>query len=163
MRFAGHRNSSIDLTGTARKDGKLVGSGSSQGFEPALVAPGEIAYGYVYFDTDLAETTGYEFDFTVEAEPAEGSYSSKLPVTITEVNNTGGQLVGSGTNEADKTMSGPIGTAVLCFDAVGAVTDDISGFLEQDELAAGASGSFSIDLYDEACANGIVAASGFDF
>ena len=38
----------IELAGTARDAaGTLVGSGSDQGIDPAIVAPGEIAFGYV--------------------------------------------------------------------------------------------------------------------
>lgn len=152
----------IDVTGTARDEaGDLVGSGSSQGFNPAVVAPGEIAYGYVYFDTELSDQS-FEFAFEVDAEPVRAdAFMSALPVTVTEINDTGAELVGAATNELDEEVNGPIGAAVLCFDAGGAVIDYTDGFLEQDDLAAGATGSFSINLFDRPCPNGLVSASGY--
>lgn len=155
--------SRITATGTARDAGdKLVGSGESQGFNPAVVAPGEIVWGYVYFDTELAGQT-LKYTFEIDAETVAEATLPPIPVTITEVNSTPSQILGSATNEGDETVSGPIGAQIICFDAAGKVTDEISGYFEQDELAAGASGSFSIDLYDESCANGLVAASGYGF
>ena len=152
----------INVTGTARDAaGTLVGSGSSQGFGPAYVSPGEIAWGYVYFDRGLAGQT-LTFGFEVDAEPVGGGYGSILPVTVTEVSNTG-NIVGVATNEQDRDVNGPISAEVLCFDAGGSVIDWNQGYLEQNDLAPGANGSFSIDLYGAPCPNGIVSASGFGF
>lgn len=155
--------SRITVTGTARDAGdKLVGSGESQGFNPAVVAPGEIAWGYVYFDTELAGQT-LKYTFEIEAETLAEAMLPSIPVTVTEINNTPSQILGTATNESGEAVSGPIGADIICFDAAGAFTDQVSGYFEQDELEAGATGSFSIDLYDESCANGLVAASGFSF
>ena len=82
---------------------------------------------------------------------------------MTEINNTGDQFVGVATNELDKDVSGPIGAAVLCFDAGGSVIDYTDGYLEQNDLAPGATGSFSIALFGKPCPNGLVAASGYGF
>ena len=75
----------IEATGTARDAaGALVGSGSSQGFKPVVVAPGEIAYGYVYFEGGFPKGSTLKFDVTGEEV---GTYFR--PITITEINNTG--------------------------------------------------------------------------
>lgn len=147
----------IEISGTARDaSGALVGSGSSQGFSPAVVAPGEIAYGYVFFGHDIP--TGSTFEFNVDSEPV-GEYF--LPVTITEINNTGEQIVGAVMNDLDVEVSGPISADVLCFDADGDVTGDAQSYVEPDDLPAGGTGSFAIDLFDQPCPVGIAAASGY--
>jgi len=148
----------IEIAGTARDDsGALVGSGSSQGLKPVIVAPGEIAYGYVYFDTEMAGST-FDYQFSIDAQPA-GEYF--FPVTITEINTTGDQIIGAVTNQNDFEVTGPIGADGICFGPDGAIVDTIGSYLEQDDLPAGGVGSFSIDLYGEPCPIGLVSASGY--
>ena len=60
----------IEINGLARdEEGRLLASGSSQGLNPNLVAPGEIAYGYVYFgfDTDMSRASTIEYTITAES------------------------------------------------------------------------------------------------
>jgi hypothetical protein len=149
----------VEVTGTARDGaGALVGSGSSQGFQPQVVAPGEIAYGYVYFDSDIA--AGSTFEFSVDAEPVDDYF---LPVTITEVNNTGSQIVGAVTNDTGVDVGGPIGADVICFGPDGSIIGYVGSYVEQDELPADGTGSFSIDLYGDDCSIGLAAASGYGY
>jgi hypothetical protein len=147
----------IDIAGTARDEaGTLVGSGSSQGFQPKIVAPGEIAFGYVYFDTALAGSA-FTFEFSVDAQ--EVYYFS--PVTITEINNTGEQLIGSVVNDTDDEVTGPIAAGAICFGADGGIVATVGSYVEQDNLPAGATGSFAVDFYGDDCPNGLAAASGY--
>ena len=147
----------IEATGTARDaDGALVGSGSSQGFKPVVVAPGEIAYGYVYFDGGFPE--GSMFEFNVAGEEV-GTYFR--PITITEINNTGDAIIGGVSNDTSVDVTGPIGVDVLCFAADGTTIGPKGGYTEQSDLADGATGSFSISLYGRECPIGLAAASGY--
>ncbi len=150
----------IDITGTARDDaGKLVGSGDSQvSLQPKVVAPGEIAYGYVYFKTDSPAGSALKFDFSVDARPPDTYF---LPLTISEINNTGDTIIGTVTNDTGGKMTGPIGADVICFGSDGSIIRTKQAFVEQSDLPAAAIGSFSIDLYGNACPVGLVAASGF--
>lgn len=148
----------IDVSGTARDDaGKLVDSGSSQGFQPKLVAPGEIAFGYVYFDIELAGQT-LKYTFTVDARPAETYFAS---VKITELNVTGGKIVGAVKNDSNREVTGPISANVICFGSDGALSADASDFVEPGSLPVGGSGSFAIDISRDPCPIGLVAASGY--
>jgi hypothetical protein len=149
----------IDVTGTARDAaGSLVGSGSSQGFEPAVIAPGEIAFGYVFFDSDLpADST---FEFSVSASEVDDFF---LPVTVTEISNTGDQIIGIVKNELDVEVSGPIGANVICLGPDGSILNFVRSFAEQDKLPPGGTGSFAISLYGDECPAGIVGASGYSF
>lgn len=147
----------IEATGTARDAaGALVGSGSSQGFKPVVVAPGEIAYGYVYFDGGFPD--GSKLEFKVKGEPV-GTYFR--PMTVTEINNTGDAIIGGVSNDTGVDVTGPISADVLCFAADGTTIGPKGGFTEEADLADGATGSFSIDLYSNDCPIGIAAASGF--
>lgn len=147
----------IEATGTARDAaGALVGSGSSQGFKPVVVAPGEIAYGYVYFDGGFPEGSTFEFD--VAGEEVDTYFR---PITITEINNTGDAIIGGVSNDTGVDVTGPISVDVLCFAADGTTIGHKGGYAEQSDLADGATGSFSISLYGNECPIGLVAASGY--
>lgn len=147
----------IEATGTVRDAaGALVGSGSSQGFKPVVVAPGEIAYGYVYFDGGFPEGSPFEIDVAGEEV---GTYFR--PITITEINNTGDAIIGGVSNDTGVDVTGPISADVLCFAADGTTIGPKGGYAEQSDLADGATGSFSISLYGNECPIGLAAASGY--
>jgi hypothetical protein len=151
----------IEIAGTARDEtGMLVGSGSSQSLQPVVVEPGEIAYGYVYFDTRIPDGTAYEFSFDVATQPA---WEFFRPVTITELNHTGTKIVGTVMNDLDDDVSGPISADVICFDDSGRVEDRVQSYIEQGRLAPGATGSFEINLRNRSCSNGLAAVSGYGF
>jgi hypothetical protein len=57
----------------------------------------------------------------------------------------------------------PIGVGGICFSESGELLGTIAGYAEQDELAAGAIGSFSIEFYGDPCPIGLLAASGYSF
>lgn len=158
--------SGIEVTGTTRDAaGKLIGSGSSQGFAPELLGPGEWAVGYVYFDgAKLTSETKYDLTATGTAPDESGG---SVDVEIVEVSATAGtysdQLVGIVKNATDSEVSGPISVMVGCFDNSGSLESTQSGFAESDPLAAGGTSSFSVDLFDGPCKNWAVGASGYDF
>ena len=147
----------IEATGTAGDAaGALVGSGSSQGFKPVVVAPGEIAYGYVFFDGGFPEGSTFEMDVAGEEV---GTYFR--PITITEINKTGDAIIGGISNDTGVDVTGPISADVLCFAADGTTIGPEGGYAEQSDLADGAAGSFSISLYGNECPIGLAAASGY--
>lgn len=152
---------SIDVTGLARDaSGNLAGSGSSQGFQPALVAPGEIAFGYVYFGDVAGE--GLTFELTATGEEPDTFFSS-VPVQITELNVSDEQIIGVVSNGSSDLVGGPISIDGVCFSTDGQLLGTIGGYAEQEELPAGATGSFSIRLYSGPCPVGLLAASGYTF
>lgn len=157
----------VETTATARgADGSLAGSGSSQGFVPTKVAPGEWAFGYIYFDGTVP--AGAEFDITATAE-TESGFIGSVDVKPVETNMvpsefSGQQIIGIVENGTDQEVSGPIGVQVLCFDQAGsAVVETHSGYTDADSVAAGGTASFSVDLFEDPCPNFAVGASGYDF
>lgn len=152
---------SIDVTGLARDaSGNLAGSGSSQGFQPALVAPGEIAFGYVFFGDVTGE--GLTFELTATGEEPDSFFSS-VPVLITELNVSEEQIIGVVSNTSSDEVGGPISIDGICFSTDGQLLGTIRDYAEQEELPAGATGSFSIRLYSGPCPVGLLAASGYSF
>lgn len=147
----------IEASGLARDAaGTLAGSGSSQGFQPVLVEPGEIAWGYVYFGGDMTGD-GLTFELSVNGDEPDTYF---LPVEITELNVTGEQIIGVVTNNLDMDVSGPIGIDGICFNTDGTLLGVISAFAEQEDLAPGGIGSFALDLYGDPCPSGLLGASG---
>ena len=80
-----------------------------------MVAPGEIAFGYVYFDADVP--AGSTFEFSVSSDSVDDYF---LPVTITEINNTGEQILGAVVNETGVIVEGPISANVIVSGLTGA-------------------------------------------
>ncbi len=157
---------SIEVSGIVRDSaGELMGSGSSQGFAPELVNPGEWAFGYVYIDgVKAAKDT--EFDFTATgSEPDD--FLGSVDVEIAEVAETkgsfGNNLTGILKNPTDEEVSGPIGVTAACFDKSGALISTQSGFADSDSLAPRGTSSFSIDLFDDPCESFAMGASGYNF
>lgn len=157
----------LEATGTARgPDGSLAGSGTSQGFEPATLEPGEWAFGYVYFGAAVPDGTQFDISATADTEPG---FAGSLSASPTEVNVVPGQfggqqVVGIVTNETGEEMSGPVSVNVACFDQAGSQPLIVHiGYADTDSIPAGGSSSFTVDLFDGECPNFAVGASGFSF
>ncbi|MBC2934738.1 hypothetical protein [Nocardioides sp. zg-1228] len=156
----------LEVSGTARDGaGKLMGSGSSQGFAPELLNPGEWAFGYVYIDgVKAAKDT--EFDFTATgSEPDD--FLGSADVEIVEVALTkgdfGDNLTGILKNPTDEEVSGPIDVSAACFDKSGSLVSTQSGFADSDSMAPGGTSSFSLDLFDDPCEFFAMGSSGYNF
>ena len=157
----------VEASATARTtDGSLAGTGSSQGFAPSTVAPGEWSFGYVYFDGQVP--AGAQFDITATAETDADSIGS-VDVAPIETNLVPGefggqQIVGIVENSTEEEVAGPVDVQVLCFDQAGtAVASTHRGYTDADTVAAQGTASFSVDLFEAACPNYVVGASGYDF
>ena len=156
----------LEATGTARApDGSLAGSGSSQGFEPATVEPGEWAFGYVFFSAAIPGDA--EFDITATADTEQG-FAGSLGASLSEVTTNsdefGQHVVGIVTNDSDAEMGGPVSVSVACFDQTGTQVLDVhTGFAEGDAIPAGGTSSFTVDLFDAPCPVFAVGASGYTF
>lgn len=158
---------SIEASATARAaDGSLAGSGSSQGFAPSRVEPGEWAFGFVYFSSDLPPDATFEVTATGEDDD---SFVGSLDVKPVETNQVPGeytpsQVVGIVSNEHGEQVDGPISVTVACFDDAGTTIRSVHGsYTDADSIAAGGTASFSVDVFDGTCPNYAVGASGYNF
>lgn len=159
---------SIEVNGTARlADGALAGSGSSQGFEPTVLEPGEWGFGYIYFDSQLPADASIEATARGD-EHTEGAPFSKVRLKVNELNlqpgDYGTSYIGIVSNSDSKeTATDPVNVFVGCFDAESKLTKVFTGYAD-GEVVPGGTASFSVSVYDSPpCASVAVGASGHTF
>jgi len=150
----------IAMSAVARtKDGKLFASGGDQGFNPNVVRPGEIAFGYVYFgDAKLSPDLSFEFEPT--ARPADGGDNIRDLEVVEPSLVANERIVGMLRNPYDETVSGPIDATVFCFDAEGALLGRDSDYTDKDTVAPGATVPYQVDIQGS-CPIFLVTGSGF--
>ncbi len=140
--------------------GKTVGTGTSQGFQPATMQPGQAALGFVYFQPGMGLSNDTTFDFTVQSSPASLSPRSgdHTDLKVREANLMNGSVVGTATNATGQTVTGPYWVEVFCFDADGNLLGDRGDFASPDgDAEPGASVSFHVDLQNLPCSTFLVA------
>jgi hypothetical protein len=152
----------VDVSGSATVGGKIVGSGDSQGIEPQNLQPGQLGFGFVYFETSIP--AGATFNLTATSTPGTSTYYLDAPVTqanyIPGGDNGIDAVTGSVSNPGPQTMSGPITANVYCFTG-GNLTAVETGFTSSNAaIAPGTSTSYSTDVTDP-CPTFLVGASGF--
>jgi hypothetical protein len=156
----------IEVSGTARgPDGSLVGSGSSQNFEPNVLKPGQWGFGYIYFDTSIPP--GSKVEATASGDEPGSDLFDRIQLTINELNLVPGEFESSSyvgilsNTNGKKAVSGPSVT-IGCFDAASNLLDVFTGYAD-GEAVPGGTASFSVDLYEApACAAVVAAASGYE-
>lgn len=156
----GEAISHVDWSATARADGSIVSTGSSQGTTPSVVQSGEVGLSYIFFENGEAIPEGAEYEFQVSSSPAEATPFNTAPMTVTETNLVGEALVGSATNETGEKTTGPYGVSIYCFDG-NTIIDEKMGYTEQDALEPGAAGTFTVNLYGSSCPTYAVGVSGY--
>ena len=139
---------SVSWTATARVNGKLVATGSDQGSAPAVIAPGEVGFAYIYFEAgERIPDAGTKYEFTATAQPVSDSILGPAPMVIDELDRNGDQFIGSATNKTDSEINGPIGVTIYCFDG-DALVGNTQGFAEENAVEPGGSANFTITIYD---------------
>jgi hypothetical protein len=150
----------LSVSGSASSAGVTVGSGASQDVEPPNLAPGQVAFGVVFFETPVP--AGSTFSLSISAA---GSFSNTLIVQTTQANSVpdsfgGNAVVGSVTNTNKSIVTGPVSADVFCF-ANGVLTAIEPGLTSGvSNLNPGATGSYSTDVEDP-CPTFLVGASGY--
>lgn len=159
--------SSLQVSGRGRdKNGNVIGSGASQGFEPNVVEPGGYAIGYVYIETDdlyLPKGTVLE-DISIDSTPGLGEFDNRIAVDVENVDQLpNGGFTGDLVNPHDVAVTGPISVAALCIGPSGQLTH-LSDYADREELTAGARSTFTITNYGSGlgCAATLLGASGYD-
>lgn len=152
----------VELNGTARVDGKIVATGSSQGTAPERVESGEVSLAYIYFRIgENIPQTGVDYEFSAESSPARSGFLRSADLKVDEITNTGRAIVGSAINATGKTLDGPFSVGIYCFDG-NYIADQTMSFTEEGGgIKADASVHFSVNLYDKPCESFIVGVSGY--
>lgn len=154
--------SHVDFTGTATANGKLVASGQSQGTIPARVQPGEAGLAFIFFeDASSIPATGATYDFKASTLPADTSSYNTAPLSVTQATNNGSSIIGSAVNKTGKPLVGPYSVEIYCFNG-NSLVDQITDFTSEDgDITAGASVSFSTNLYSTSCSTFVLGVSGY--
>lgn len=157
--------SQVDVSGPAvNSSGTVVGSGDSQGFAPQNVAPGQITFGFAYFQSAVPAGSTFQLKVTYQ----EGQSSTQRDAQVTQANAgtdpTLPSVVGTVTNTTSTAIKNPIAVSVYCFDNTGALTSESGGFTDGNaDLTKGSVASYTVDLGDESCPTFLVGASGYSF
>ena len=153
--------SHVDASATARDGaGTLVGTGTSQGTNPAQVPPGGLGMAYIYFGDPVPADAEYEFTF--DTSPADTSSYNTADLRVAEAVPTGEAIVGTAVNETGEQLQGPFSVAAYCFDEAGSLTQVVISFANEDgPIDDGATVSFTIDLYGDPCATFLVGVRGY--
>jgi hypothetical protein len=142
--------------------GKIVATGTDQGFHPALLQLGEVALGFIYLGIGTNVPAGSYMTVQASGKPASSSNTYLADLLVTEVNNTGQQVVGTIKNPRAHAVQAPYSVGVYCTDRSGGLRE-IGGFADvSTDLAPGATSGFTVDLAGTPCPQFIVGASGFD-
>ncbi|WP_425839887.1 hypothetical protein [Microbacterium sp. PA5] len=150
----------VDWSATARADGSIVATGSSQGTAPSIVQPGEVGLAYIYFEEASAIEEGTEFEFEASTSPADPTPYNTAPMTVTEATLVNDSIVGGADNKTGESTTGPYSVSVYCFDG-DTLVGHTTGFTEQDTIAVDATGTFTVSLYDMKCSTFAVGVSGY--
>jgi hypothetical protein len=142
--------------------GKIVATGTDQGFHPALLQLGQVALGFIYLGIGTNVPAGSTITVQASGKPASSSNTYFADLLVTEVNNTGQQVVGTIKNPRTHAVQAPYSVDVYCTDRSGGLREN-GGFADvSTDLAPGATSGFSVDLAGTPCPQFIVGASGFD-
>lgn len=144
----------------------MVGSGSSQGFSPTILEPGEVDFGYVYFDQEIPADSELELTASSSEYVASDPFGS-ADLVVTEANviqsEFSDSIVGGVHNDNDVDVGGPYSVTVYCFDGDTLVATNGSFADGPDPLTPGQDATFSVDLYEGECATYLVGSSGWLF
>jgi hypothetical protein len=156
----GETVSGVSVSGTARDSaGTLVGTGQSLSFDPETLEAGDWSMGRFGFDVD--SLSGDEtFEFTVDFNEGPPSFMADVELTVVEVNLIEDRIVGTVSNPSTSESSGLSSVTVACF-VDGQLVDVRDGFTDVDEIAPGATASFTVDLFSTPCENFAMSAAGF--
>lgn len=153
----------VDISASAvDPTGKIVASGSSQGTDPSVIQSGQWSLAFIYFGPGTAVAAGDKMTFSVKTSPADTSSYNTAAMQVTQANLSATSIAGGVQNTTGHDVQGPISVNVFCFDASGNPTYTQGGFTSgSGDLAAGATDSFQIDLYNQPCPSYLVGASGY--
>jgi hypothetical protein len=87
--------------------GKIVGTGTDQGLHPALLQPGQVALGFIYLGIGTNVPAGSAITVQASGKLASSSNTYFADLLVTEVSNTGQQVVGTIKNPRAHAVQAP--------------------------------------------------------
>jgi hypothetical protein len=157
----------IQVTGTAREaNGVLAGSGSSQGFKPFTVQPGEWAMGYVYFSSEIPADAALDLTATGSKRSGALRILENVDLPVVEANLVQGQfgtaeVAGIASNPSTKILDVGASVILTCFVDGKPISAEIGSTAGAASIAAGGTAPFSVSLYEQDCPVYAIGASGY--
>jgi hypothetical protein len=156
----------ISAAGTIRSpSGKVVGSGTDQGFDPSRVLAGEVSLGFIYLQPGTNVPAGSTMKVTGSESIERTTKTYDVDLLLEGVNNTGQQIVGLVKNPRTHAVQGPGSVVAFCVSSsgqfMGQPTSGTANF-SPAPLGAGATSSFTLPLYGQSCPTYLVGAWAFD-
>ncbi len=137
----------------------MIAVGADQELAPYTVGPGEIAFGYVYFDGNpLPQRARFRLKASIDTSGV-GNGGGDLVVSQSQL--ADGRIVGIARNMQRKKVTGPIQANAMCFSLGGRILSAESDYLSDDAIATRASSPFQIELLHGSCPIFLVAVGGF--
>jgi len=147
--------------------GRLLATGEDQTLNPNVVKPGEIAFGFVYFeDVTLPANARFRFNLTSTA-PANVQFENIRDLIVVESHRIQERVLGMLRNGYPVHLTGPIGASVACFSTSGRLLYVADDFTDQDQVGPRGTLPFQVDVsapYGTAglsCPKYLIGASGF--
>lgn len=143
----------------------MSGPGQIEGFDPDVVLPGQIAIGYLLFDSGAA-TKQSKFTIDVSSDPGATSDSGgAVDLRVGRFNRTTESILGTVTNDTSEKVSGPIGVSILCFTTKGAILDFCRGWrvCGEGRPRTRSHSSFCAYLAGQQCPTYLIGSSGYSF
>jgi hypothetical protein len=158
----------ISVSGTASAPGgRLLATGKDQSLHPNVVKPGEIAFGYVYFNgVHLPASARFAFRATSTA-PDAVQFENIRDLVVAESHRVQDRVLGTLRNGYPVRVTGPISAMVACFSAAGKLLYTAQGYTDQDQVAVKGTLPFQVDATPPYGSSGLscpvylVGASGF--
>ena len=155
--------SGIQLTAVARNSGELVGTGTSESnLMPLVVKPGQIAIGYVYFESLPPTTSVISYSVTTG-----NSTLGQVELTVTDSNTSpeaGGflNLIGQVRNQTKSKIASPGSVFGICFDSTGQPTGTLQTYTDGNSLPPGTVEPFCDQVSGDntPCVSWLVASNG---
>ena len=157
----------VEVNATARDGaGTIIGSGSSQNFEPETLGAGQWGFGYIYFDTAIAADAAIEATASGSEPSSISNPFDKFPMKVNELQvqqdqYSGPTYLGTVTNPSTtENAEDPISVQVGCFDAESKIQAVHNGFAD-GTAPPGGTASFSVSSYSTSptCPNIVVVSS----
>jgi hypothetical protein len=140
----------IEVAFTVRdKDGGLLASGDSSEMYPYRVGPAEISFGSAYL-SDVEIPPDARFDFQVGSSDTSERYDDRVDLIVAEHGKPGDSVVGILDNNTEWSVQ-LAQAGVMCFLEDGSITWFDESFSDEDSIAAGGTGSVTVDLRGNEC------------
>lgn len=151
----------VDITGDIFDDGgRAAARGHAQPLVPPVVPPGGTALARIYAGRDLLLDDAVLIDPAITYATGDDAPNSRLALPITALETEAGQATVTISNPHDVPARPPITVMVACVGTDGDITGMLTGTIDGEELAPGATVTLTLTGSDAPACGGVLAGAG---